>query len=155
MLFSCGCRGTAALVDIKPDIKIPVKAEAKATGQAGLNNTITKQTTKTTETTTVGRDINNDSAVVKTMLKQNTILSKEILQTQKEAADKMVDFMWKIIGGLIALLAKEMWQNNKNSKNTLDRLLAARDKDDEREDQFKDELLRISRDRELRTQKEA
>jgi len=104
------------------------QANAKVVDNAliGSGNQANKIDTKTS----VGGDINNDSEVIKCLIQANRELQEKLLDKQQQLNDKYIWLLRYIIGALMLLIFKYELQNRKITN----RLLDARDKEDENDD---------------------
>ncbi len=137
----------ADTVKVADKVADKVEASPELNTQAGYQN----QTTKTTQTTTTSvggnQAITNDKEIMIAYI--NSLKEQILLKTKaEEKADKrFMKLLYILFGSLFTLIGKYELQiraiNNK--------LLAG----DEKDDEFKEDLIKTSRDRELTAQKEA
>jgi hypothetical protein len=130
------------------------KVEINPEGQANVGYANTSSKVETTTTKTAGRDITegsrvggdqtNDSDVIKAMIEANKELNKQMLENEKanahqekENAKGTEHIYWLIIAGILMLLLHYIQDNNK----FLNKLLEAREKDEEREDNQQEKVL--------------
>ena len=118
---------------LKNDIK---EMKANASAVAGINNKSSQSNTA------AGRDMINDSEVIKGYIEANKALNEKVLDTYKALTNKYIWLLYSIIGtmltGLFGLLTKYELQ----IRNINKRLLDSRDKDDETEDRLLEKLMK-------------
>ena len=123
-----------ALKNQVDDMQNDLKANASAV--AGINNKSSQSNTA------AGRDMINDSEVIKGYIEANKALNEKVLDTYKALTNKYIWLLYSIIGtmltGLFGLLTKYELQ----IRNINKRLLDSRDKDDETEDRLLEKLIK-------------